>query len=289
MPIRKLTVVVSFIILLAINLTYAEKTETAKQEEQEFRQDFARVDSLRASLSQIEEIDLNAYEAFADSLEHKWRGRNREYYARLMLRICILLTYGHSKGHQQYELARNYALSALEEPDSIPLIVEFDLIGYVTTSTIGPRASKGTELAARRMTDTAIRLHSWKRLLEAIDPHWDPDENITSINISPPAATGLPSGIDPAAIQDSVLRAEYKDSLQLNSQRIKKYNEQYDYHKWLAWYIRHAEKYIIQIYSYPPFAIDELKKMLNPLPDQDAKARILEAVEKNIRDRQKSR
>ncbi len=260
--------------------------DSEAKDDQEYKQDYKRVADMDPYKFQSDRRDINAYEEFADRIDQKWRGRNKEYHARLMLDICNPLSSGAFKEKERYDLTRKYALSALVEPDSIPLILELELIGRVGIFVFGPGATSGDDLVEKRAENAAIRLHAWRRLLEAIDPNWDPDDMPVG-NISPPVATGLPSGIDPAAIQDPALRAEYEEAIRSNGQKAQKYNEQYKYSKWLRRIPNRVENNIIREYSHPPYAIEELRKMLDDqIPDQEAKARIIEAVEKNMREPQ---
>lgn len=260
-----------------------EYPEGSLAERQEYKQDFNRINSLDATLSQPNKVrDLKAYEKFANDIEKKWRHKNRVYYARLMLKICGPLSSGIFKERRQHELAREYALSALEMPNDIPLITELELIGSVMTNIIGTGVSKGEEFSKRRKKDTSIRLHAWKRLINAIDPKWNPNEFMWGGNVPPPEATGLSPGVDPKAIKDAKLRKEYEDAIQCNKQKVKKHVEQSKLRRWIKKFPKRAEKYIVRMYSHPPFDIEELKKMLDGFPDQKAKARIVSAVAKNM-------
>jgi len=270
------------IILFSYSVAFASNYEVTPQEEQEYKRDFKHVEDMRASLGQNDTRDLNAYEEFADSIVQKWRGRNKEYYAILMSDICAPLTGGYFKEDRQYELARKYALSALEEPDSIPLELELKLIGHVITLTWGSSASSGDVFAKKRTKDTLVRLHAWKRFLEAFDPNWDPYETT-------PVTNNLWDGIDSAVIKDSVLQAEYEEERRLNSQAHEKYREQNLLHnKWSHMIPLLTERPIILLYSHPPYNTKELEALLNEYQfNQEAKTRIIEAVEKNIREAEK--
>jgi len=281
--------IVILYILFAYNTLLGGNTEATQQEKQEYERDYKRVTDLDASLSQDGVRDMNAYEAFGDSIEQKWRDRNKEYHARLMLEICRPLSSDTFNENRRRELRRKYVLSALEEPDNIPLTLELELIGRVITFNFGPGAPKGEDFAQRRVKDAEVRLHGWKRLLEAIDPNWSPGEITYVVNVMPPAAVNhRRPGMDPKSIPDSALRAEYEEAIRLNNEKRDKYLEQHKYHDWLNRFPKSAENYIIRAYSNPPFAIGELRKMLDDqLPDQAARTRMSEAVEKNIEEYQK--
>ncbi len=267
--------------LLGHGFTFGADSANPLEEQQNYERDRNRVVSLRTSLLQSSTNDLPAYEEFADEIDEAWRERNREFHARLMLEVCKPLSSGIFKDDRRYELARKYALSALEEADEIPLPLELELTGHVTTVRIGPDASRGEDFVEVRTQDVAVRLHAWKRLIEAIDPNWDPDEVLWLGNVEPPAATGLPAGVAPEAIKDATLRAEYEAAIRNNRQKAEEYKEQYELHKWQKRFLKRAESEIIQAHSFPPFDIGNLRKMLDDhLNDQEAKLRIVEAVNK---------
>ncbi len=290
MTVRKVATIVAVLacLLLGQGVTFGGDPVATPEERQEYERDHNRAVFLRISLSQSKVNDLKAYEKFADEIDKKWREKNTVDHARLMLDVCKPLSSGNFKDSRRYQLARKYALSALEKTDDMPLSLELELIGHVTTVRIGPGASRGEDFSKRRRKDVAVRLHAWKRLIDAIDPNWDPDEVIWGGNVAPPAATGVPAGVEPEAIKDADLRAEYVAAIQRNRQKAEEYRKQYELHKWLKRFPKRAESDIVQAYSYPPFDIGELQKMLDDhLPDQETKARIVEAVGKNMREKQK--
>jgi hypothetical protein len=275
-------------LLLAQGIAFSADTKVPAVEKQEFKQDIARIRSTENNLAPGDENDLRDFERFADALQDKWRLKNREHYARLMLEVCGPLSSGKFRDDRRYEVARRYALSALDKPQELSLETELELTGHVLTLMIGPNAPQGQDWERRRRKDVEIRLHAWRRLLDSIDPDWDPDEELLGPNaIAPPAETGLPGGVDPQAIADPALRAEYERAIEANRQKLERYNEQYQLRKWLRRYPKQAEEYTVQAYSVAPHNQQELTKYLDHYRlDEETKARMLEAVAKNI-ERQK--
>ena len=259
-----------------------EILEDSEMERQEYKQDLNRIASLRKSFTPGPTNNLEEYEKFADELQYKWSQKNKEYYAGLMLEVCRPLSSGNFKDDRRYQLARKYALSILETPDAIPLTLELELTGHVITLMCTPYAPEGEDFAQRRKKDVQIRFHAWKRLIDAIDPNWDPNQTPFD-NIVPPEATGLPSGIAPEAIKDPKLRAEYEAAIKRNRENAERYGEQYGLRKWLKRFPRSAERYIIMAYSRPPFNLPQLKQYLQEyVADIETRTRILDAVTKNM-------
>lgn len=268
--------------LLVTSISFGASLRALEMEKQEYKQELARIEAFRKPLTPGPTNDLKKYEEFADKIQKKWNQRNKEYYAHLMLEVCKPLSSGRFKDDERYQLARKYALSALADPNKIPLETELELTGHVVTLMIGPNTLKGQMWSQLRTKDVQIRIHACKRLIDAIDPNWDPNEMPLSPN-AVAAAMGLPGAVVPEAIKDPKLRAEYEAAIQRNRQKIKRYREQYRLRKWEKRFLPSAERYIVRAYSKPPFNSKELKGYLDKnVVDKKRRARILAAVEHNI-------
>lgn len=266
---------------LAGNLLFGKSCDATEKETQAYQQEMARIRAVDESLAPGPTNDLAKYETFVDKIQQEWKGRDKECFARLMNFACRPLSSGQFNSSRQYEVARKYALSALENRDAIPLLLELQLTGHVATVTYGPDASKEKVFAERRKKDVEVRLHAWKRLTDAIDPNWDPKmipPGPNSVGIE----LGLFGGRDPEGIADEALRARYEAAVQENRKKIEKYTEQCKLRQCLRTFPKNAESYIIQVYSHPPYDVEELRKSLDEYKiDERTKTRILDAVPKN--------
>ena len=279
-------IVMFFLVLVCLvlieNRTFGAMSEPSEMEKQEYRQERARIKALRKSLTPGPTNNIKEYEKFADEIQSKWSRRNKEHKARLMLEVCKPLSSGYFKDDRRYDLARKYALSVLETPDEIPLTLELELIGHTITLMIGPNAPKDRMWERLRRKDVEIRLHAWERLIEAIDPKWDPNEILFTDNAIA-ADMGFPYTIASGTIEDPNLRAAYEAALEANQKKNERYIEQNRLHKWLKRFPRHAEPYLIQAYSKPPFNNKELKQYLDKyVADKETRDSILAAVIRNM-------
>jgi len=257
-------------------------SEAVELGEQQYKQELSRIHSMRNSLKPGLVNDLEEYEKFADEIQKKWRQGTKQNYANLMLEICKPLSSGNFRSNRRHELARRYALSALEKPEEIRIEMELELTGHAVTLMYTPDSPKGEDFAQRRKKDIEVRLHAWNRLTGAIDPSWDPND-VPFINVPlPPGVEGI-SGMSPDAIEDPQRRAEYEAAIERNKRKAERYNEQYRLRNWLKRFPKRAEEYIILAYSEPPFNLEELKQYLAKyIADQKTKASILNAVTKNM-------
>jgi len=247
----------------------------------EFEKMFETVAAARASVEEGMSNNLESYERMASAVDEEWRDVNPEQHAKLMLEVCKPLSSGAFEDSRRYDIARRYAVSALKQADKIPVATELELVGHVVTLCIGPNATVGEEYARRRAEDTALRLHAWKRLLDAIDPNWDPNATWFAKPV-PPAETGLPAGVAPEAIAGEKLRKEYEAAIERTRQKSEEYSTQNRLRKWLKRFPQRAEKDIIAAYSRPPFDTDALAELLdNYLPKEEARTRIIDKVVAN--------
>jgi len=267
------------------SVSFGESAEALQMEKQEYGQELNRIKSLRKSFKPGPINDINEYKKSADQIQDKWKKKNKEYYARLMWELCKPLSSGRFNNERQYDVARRYALSALAEPNEIPLEIELELIGHVMTDMITPRSPKGQDWVQRRMKDVEVRLHAWKRLTDTVDPNWDPND-MPFINVPLPQGVEGISGMAPNNIKNLKLRAEYEAAIEKNKQKAKRYSEQYGLRKWLKRFPPKAERYIVRAYSKPPFNVEELKRYLdNYIVDEKTKTRILNAVTKDMQNK----
>jgi hypothetical protein len=300
--------------ILIIGLTYfvflqanafTANADTSTQETQDYQQELSKIKSMQQLLTPKldketyqkdpksftkqfialrDKNDLSAYEKYADDILKKWDSKNPEYYNRLALELCELLSSGNFKDTQwTVDIARRYALSALEKSDDIPVELELELTGQLTILTIGRDAPKGEDMEQIRRKNVEIHLNAWKRLLNLIDPAWDPND-VPHENIAPPAGTGLPGGVDPQAIHDPALRAEYEAAIEANRQKAEIFGTQHVLHKWLKQYPHEMANHFISIYSAAPYNNDELARYLDESRlDEPTKSRIINTVSENIK------
>ena len=272
-------IVVCFFV--AWNLQFTTSCVASEKETHACQQEMARIRSADESLAPGPTNDLAKYETFVDEIQQKWKGRDKECFARLMDVACGPLSSGRFNSRRQYEVARRYALSALDNRDAIPLQLEIQLAAHVITPILGPPAPTAEAFAERRRKDVEVRLHALKRLMDAINPRWNPNEVPRSPNA---VATdfGFPGTIAPESIKDATLRAKYEAAIAENRRKIERYTEQHKLRPWLDTFPKNAERYIIQAYSHPPCNVEELRKSLDEYKvDESIKARILNAVTTN--------
>jgi Txe/YoeB family toxin of Txe-Axe toxin-antitoxin module len=277
---------VTYLLVIALcflkSITFGAIPEASEMEKEEYKQELNRIKSLKKSLKPGKTNDLKNYEKFADEIQSKWSRRNREHNARLILEVCGPLSSGGFKDDRRYEVARKYALSALERPEEISLEIELELTGHVVTLMCTRCAPKGADFAQRRKKDVEIRLHAWKRLTDAIDTTWDPND-LPLLNVTPPLATGMRAGIAPEAIKDPTLRTQYEAAITKNRQKAERHRKQSKLRTWLKRFPKKAEEYVVQAYCKPPFNLDELRQYLAKyIVDSKTKARILDTVTKNM-------
>jgi len=249
-----------------------------RAESQEYQQDLEKIISAEKSLNPCGTNNLAAYEKFADGIRAKWASKNRQYFAELTLRMVRPLSSGRFNERRQFTLARTYVLAAVGEPNKISLETEFELTETLMYMVHEPADEAFARL--RRMDAEAI-LHLWKRLTDTIDPNWDPNDH-AYLNVPlPPGVIGT-SGMAPQMIEDPKQRAAYEEAIEKNRLKAETRHTQLMARRWLKSFSPPAKQYIVQMYSKPPYATEELTQLLMQLiPDEQVRTGILNAVWKN--------
>lgn len=248
-----------------------------KEKKTEYERYLSLIQSFRDSR------DLKGLERAADEINQKWDEFDGDNYFVLMLNICSqLCSYDFNEEGRELYMADKFAVLALEKSDKIPLEVEFEILSFLQPdyedSPLGK--VKASERDKQRANRVRLWLRAWQRLNNEIDPDFDFDD-LPKVNIPPPN-TSLRAGVAPEDIKDPILRAEYEAAIRENARKAEAYNRQYKLRQLEQTFAGEAEQYIIDIFSKPPFNLEELERLLNTyITDKDIKARILSAVEQS--------
>jgi hypothetical protein len=98
--------------------SYSRSAEAqSDKDEQDYKQDENGIAHARQSGG------LAKFQALGDDIDRKWRGKNKQKHAELMLKLCEPITSGEFRGDRGDDLARRYALSGLRDPNAISVSV----------------------------------------------------------------------------------------------------------------------------------------------------------------------
>ncbi|MCJ7674236.1 MAG: hypothetical protein MUO33_03680, partial [Sedimentisphaerales bacterium] len=108
-----------FVCLLATTISFGVNPEPSEAEKHEYQQDREHIKSMRKSFNPGPTNDIKILEEFADEIQKKWKSKDPEHYAKLMLEICRPITSGRFNTDSRFNIARKYALLALSDPNKI--------------------------------------------------------------------------------------------------------------------------------------------------------------------------
>jgi hypothetical protein len=267
----------------------SQNVDSSKQ--QNILQSRAAQEELQSDLARIEVFrrarDLDGLIITADELEEKWSRQDGELYGRLMLNISNIIANGFDD-ERIYTLSQKYAAAALAKADKFSLQLEAKLLEFIAMdiASVQTTGAGDSDWVRERSTKAKLWLHAWQRLERGIDKDFDFND-AASLNVCPPAETGLPCGIAPEVIKDPKLRAEYEASITANNEKARRFNQQYNLRLIGEYLPKEAEQYLTRAYSKPPYNLEELKGDLDEyLTDKTLKARIVNEVKKNMSSKQ---
>ncbi|HYG79352.1 MAG TPA: hypothetical protein VD861_03135 [Pyrinomonadaceae bacterium] len=216
-------------------------------------------------------------------MKEKWSPRDQEYYGRLIIRISNMLANYFDAG-RAWQLSQKYASDALARADCFSPYLETEIVQFLLAD-LAPRLAAGdvaSEWAKERSAKAKPWLHALRRIEQETDENFDFND-LPTLNVSPPAETGLPAGVAPEGIKDPRLRVQYAAAIKANAEKARRHNHQFMMRHLNQFFAPKAEEYLIRVYAKPPFALEELKKLLDAnLKSESRKGRILDGVKKKM-------
>lgn len=253
----------------ALFVAGAGADEGSTMRQHSYDEELARIEQMAKSK------DLAGLERMMDEIHRKWRRRDAESYAALILSAVSRLNVVGMDEPEDPALVHDHIMLALEKADEMSIQTHFKLVCHLQHH---PRHGSVVSLGECRTQAAREWMCAWKRVHDELSPDWNPSDEPRS-NIAPPAATGLPSGVAPEAIEDPTLRAEYEAAIEKNNQKAEQYSKQYQLRKVEARLLKKAEDYLINAYSTPPYDITELGQYLTQyVSDEKVRARITDEV-----------
>lgn len=247
----------------------------------EFSRDFKRAITLRNSK------DIKGFESLVKEIQSKWSDKNKRIYGALMVNTLNSWASACRRSDKKppMNIIRQYATQVLStydpnKADNISIGTEFDLVSILHEEYEYSKAKRtDEEWVSTRREGSERWFHAWRRLENAIDEDWDPND-IPVENVQlPEGAAGFP-GMPPELIKDPVLRAEYEKAIERNREKIKIRNEQLKLRNIKKRYFRIVKKYLVSTYSILPYNNAELQSMLDSgVKDKKTKEQFLKAIE----------
>ena len=252
---------VLMVMLSSVLLTYIVYTHAYPQDSnatiQELLHDCQRIEDLGRVL------DLKSLEKLAVELEKKWFVKDKEDYGYMMQQLCGTFSSLDFENDRQYELARQYAVLAVEKSHTlqenykIPIKAELQLLMYVHSVKVCPEyfiaLAKSEDWPNQRERTAKLYFRSWDRLVKAIDKKWDPNDPSIVFPRPPDGVKQWVIGMSPEQIIDPNLRAEYEAALKVFWQKKKRHIEQRHLRRLQKEYLPILQKHLLRLYSGPGF------------------------------------
>jgi len=251
---------------LSTILTMQENNESIfKKLQQELRSLVVAADSQQR---------VSAIKAFLE----KWNSITPELDALVKVEIINLLNTTPDKQNSEARALLHVLVVDVLSKHSIPLPIEDEikLLYLLSAETPAP----GDDWSAIRLQRATWWLRTWSRIDKEKDSNYNPAD-MPALNVSPPGASGMPSGVDPAAIANPGLRNEYMKAIDQNREKTVYYNHQYTLRRLEPEFKKMAAIYLVDLYSKKPLAAAEITRLLvDWLPGRSEAATIIDAINK---------
>jgi hypothetical protein len=230
--------------------------------------------------------DIDAVRETLVEIDQKWAQSDPISYVNLLRAACDEIRSQQFDGNVQAQsLLTKLATLAVEKADETQADVQLHLL--VTCLRLHDRIAKlkPSEQPLERRASAALWLETWQKVEQLIDPEWDLNDPKNEVKpYGPPAGVVFPpGGAPPEAVKDPAIRAEYAAHLKKMEQISAKNKQQRMLRKVRTEYAGQVVDYITNLYSMPPFNIEELREQLAGLKYDDMRERILSAVSERKR------
>jgi hypothetical protein len=193
-----------------------------------------------------------------DALHERWKDEeDADHYGGVMEReLAGLHDYIGWRGTNWIEVD-NRRLRALERQSEMELRTQEHLVLFLDTlNLMRSRPTLGEQaFRSRRQAHAMAILRAVAQAEREQDDSWDP-ENLPALNLVPPLATGLPSGVSSDAVKDPELRAIYERAIEANRKKAERHNQQSQIRRMEQHIFPFVRRRLVGMYS--PDELDEL-------------------------------
>ena len=221
--------------------------------------------------------NVDGVEKIAGALATKW---NRTQAVRLMVSACEELAGASAaEPHRTAAVRERIATQAIKlagdsEIDSQLRLLESLRLGVETGELSGER------WAQARRSSAGQWLEVWRKLLERLDPRWnpkDPENHVLPFK-PPPGVPEPPSGAAPSAYSNPKARADYEAHLRRNEAISARNKEQGELRRLKTDHSGTFVDYLSRLYVLPPEREGEIESLLSGTGDEELKSRTLRAL-----------
>lgn len=237
------------------------------QEERKIRRFLERINTVRGGST------TTTIRSLINDIHAEWQSKKDTGYFHVVLALCDALSSANSAGDAFYkESRRSLAAEAVDTAGEKPIDTEVMLMLHLQDDWDYRRNEVAIDQwQADRQTRVRRWLKVWNRLREE-KLRWEKKVGGPyRLNMRPPLG----------AMKDPALRKEYEDARAENSRRAEISQKKSNLKNLDSRFTASAKRYIVNTYSNPPFANEELEKLLTESGlDANTRAEIVNEVKK---------
>lgn len=233
---------------------FAQPAEKARLREAERDGDLQRIESFR------DNAKSSRLAALSDEMQERWKDQDADLYGSVMVSVLSLLNNEVSRELGDVLIVDDRLIRVLERKREMSLVLHEPLIHLLSSG----RLRKAHQRLGEDAFATRRQLHT-VRMLETVaiaererDEAWDPSD-VPAVNLVPPAATGLPSGVSPEAVKDPALRAIYERDIEANRKKAERHSHQHRIRQMEEHLYDQIRKRLMALYSVDD--VDELRRL----------------------------
>jgi hypothetical protein len=221
-----------------------------------------RIAELRKQIAALRaKTDVKGLQQLGVEIKAEWLANKSPTHYQAILELTLAMSSTRTTEAGINESIRDLVVAAIDSPGEKPASIVAALLLFLQGDfEYSSGQLNGDDWVKERRTRAERWLKVCKSIREQNAALPKPTGTIY-LNIAPPGGR-FPSGVDPSAIKDPILRKKYEEAIAENSKRADAHRKKRDLEDAEKSAAQRAQRYLTEIFSKPPFRKEELTKLL---------------------------
>ena len=221
-----------------------------------------RIAELRKQIAVLRaKSDVKGLQQLAGEIKTEWLAKKSPTHYRAILDVCRAMSSKRTTEPGINETIRDVVVAAIDSPGERPASIVADLLLFLEGDF---ENASGQLHGADWVKERKTRAERWLKVCKSIraqNAAMPKPTGTVYMNIAPPGGR-FPSGVDPSAIKDPIVRKKYEEAIAENSKRHDAHRKKRDLEDAEKSADQRSQRYLTEAFSRPPFRTEELTKLL---------------------------
>jgi hypothetical protein len=221
-----------------------------------------RIAELRKQIATLRaKPDVKGLQQLSGAIKAEWLANKSPTHYQAILELCLAISSTRTTEPGVNESIRDLVVVVIDSQGEKSSPIAADLLLFLQGDF---EYSSGQLIGDDWVKERQTRAERWLKVCKSIreqNAAMPKPTGKTYLNIAPPGGQ-FPSGVDPSAIKDPIVRKKYEEALEENSKRADAQRKKRDLEDSEQSTTQRSQRYLTEAFSKPPFRTDQLTKLL---------------------------